>query len=511
MNYRGALSGNFNDYRSGWMKSRNSASINSDTFTKEYDLTFSLGRPTNRREVGNLLCQSGAFSSYREVTERLTLITINNNSTENGQVLIQCRKKEYTNEIVDSLISMADSPVKRCHSYNIQEIPVKFHFIHPSVSIQRDVVDKFLKKFGKVKSWHAQIDPLFKLLTGQYVFVLYEDDLKKNPLPSTVYINGVPTTVSYRGRVKTCFLCGEEGHYKSECPSKKDAPTQRCWECGEEGHIRINCPSIGVTDGKEEKLPPLEEDPPLPSTGDQPPPFLDEKRPEDRFKINNAQTRENKSSVTGVNDPAAISATKSDSNNVGIIKPAVVETEPVDKSDGVVDKTDGGEVGDEKKSDGEGKAPLPDDGGSSGLEQSDGDAKVSEPVFDSSNENDIGSNDEEMDVDERKLARKRLLNQSLDDRANKHSKWNNEAKNSRVKLIPNIKPGTKVIKVANLPSNITSTQDVKDLANHNLLTWADANTILNSTNLISRSAEDVANHDNNTEHNLPDPSGSGGK
>ena len=44
--------------------------------------------------------------------------------------------------------NMDDTPVKRCHSYNVKEIPVKFHNIHPSVNIQRDVVDGY-KSLGR--------------------------------------------------------------------------------------------------------------------------------------------------------------------------------------------------------------------------------------------------------------------------------------------------------------------------------------------------------------------------
>ena len=142
MNYRRAtMGGSFNDYRSNWMQPRNSASIKSAEFTKDFDFTFSLGKPTTRREVGNLLCQSGAFSSYKELSEKLTHMSINNNNTENGQVLIQCGKNILADDIVDQLLEMDNSPVKRCHSYKVQEVAVKFHFIPPSVNIQKDVID----------------------------------------------------------------------------------------------------------------------------------------------------------------------------------------------------------------------------------------------------------------------------------------------------------------------------------------------------------------------------------
>ena len=240
LDYRNALNGNFNDYRSEWMQSRRSASIKSGSYTKDFDFTFSLGRPTTRREIGNLLCKCGAFNSYEEISGKLKHMSINNNNNENGQVLIQCGKDVLAEDIVDKLLAMENSPVKRCHSYKVQEVAVKFHFIHPSVNIQRDIVDTYLKKYGKVISWHPTIDPLFKLLTGQYVFMMLEEDLKRNPLPTTMYINGVPCAITYRTRVKTCFLCGEEGHFKSNCPKKTEE--QKCWKCGKEGHFRRNCP-----------------------------------------------------------------------------------------------------------------------------------------------------------------------------------------------------------------------------------------------------------------------------
>ena len=111
LNYKSALTGT-----SEWMPPRSYASVKSLSYTKDFDFTFSLGRPTNRREIGNLLCQCGAFESYKEVAEKLTHMSVNNN-VENGQVLMQCGKDNMAEDIVDKLLAMPHSPVnKRCHS-----------------------------------------------------------------------------------------------------------------------------------------------------------------------------------------------------------------------------------------------------------------------------------------------------------------------------------------------------------------------------------------------------------
>ena len=163
MSWSNVVSGG-SGYRKEYMVPRSSASIKSDSFTKEYDLTFSLGRPTHRREIVNLLCRCGAIDSYQDLRNVIKMISIGNNE-ENGQVLIQCVKPGSSDDIVDRLNSMDNTPVKRCHSYTNKEVPVKFHFIHPSVNIQRDIVDRFLANFGRVKEWHPQRDHTFKFLS----------------------------------------------------------------------------------------------------------------------------------------------------------------------------------------------------------------------------------------------------------------------------------------------------------------------------------------------------------
>ncbi|GFU87652.1 uncharacterized protein TNCV_2935741 [Trichonephila clavipes] len=46
-----------------------------------------------------------------------------------------------------------------------------------------------------------------------------------------------------RRRIITCWVCGESGHLRSNCPrNNKEERSTKCWGCGGEGHLRINCP-----------------------------------------------------------------------------------------------------------------------------------------------------------------------------------------------------------------------------------------------------------------------------
>ena len=438
MDFRRALSGNFNDYRSQWMKPRNTGSISSASFTKEFDFTFSLGRPTNRREIGNLLCKCGAFDSYNELSQKLNYIGVNNNNTENGQVLIQCGDKVLAEEIVEKLIDMEDSPVRRCHSYNVKEVPVKFNNIHPSVNIQRDVVDGYLEKFGKVKSWHAQIDPLFKLLTGQYIFVMYEEDLKKNPLPTTVFINGVPASVSYRTRVKTCFTCGKEGHYRGNCPNK-DSTVQKCWQCGKEGHLKRDCTEglllhRGPAEEISEDNSPLSNssvsvDPPLTNSAVSDtvvvPPFLPGVRPEDEL------ANRNKESASKSEQIAAKEHESPSSSGVN------VTTNPVEED--MINKED-----------------VEEDFQTADSREVSDDDTVDSDMGLGSDDNVDG---ETMDVDA-KLGRRRSRTKTLAERARNQSKWSAGGKGSKLKAFPHIKSDTKVYKIT---ANKAITQDANVL------------------------------------------------
>ena len=53
-------------------------SMHLEEVKKDKDFTFSLGRYTNRREVGNLICRSGAIGSFEDFLSnfRLTIMQL---------------------------------------------------------------------------------------------------------------------------------------------------------------------------------------------------------------------------------------------------------------------------------------------------------------------------------------------------------------------------------------------------------------------------------------------------
>ena len=356
---------------------------------------------------------------------------------------------------------------------------MKFHFIHPSVNIQRDIVDKFLVKFGQVKSWHATIDPLFKLLTGQYVFMMFEDDLKRNPLPMTIYINGVPCTISYRTRVKTCFKCGEEGHFKSGCP-KKVENDQKCWQCGKEGHIKRNFPGdLKGSEGTQE-MPGLEpsQDPSLPSAGAETSVFMDGVLPENRSNF----------TPPSIDKPSSTKMVPiTERFPEVLVPPAESEHTKEEKSDESRYVTS-----DQEDNEGESKDGGVDDDVVTVV--ADGDVREKEDVLideeekkdDFVDEEDVEEVDDDMDVDEKKIVRKRALKLNTGSVQNKQTKLHGKKGHSRPTIFSNIKPGSQVVR-HKLPNNGNSTEFMKGLLESSLSkSWADAaDVLMQSTHVVS--------------------------
>ena len=100
--------------------------MRSESFTREFDVTLSLGKETNRREIADLIVESGAASSYEYLFENVHTIGINNRALENGQVVIVCKNTEFVDVLVEKLNALTDRGIRSCHSYNDVETAVKF-------------------------------------------------------------------------------------------------------------------------------------------------------------------------------------------------------------------------------------------------------------------------------------------------------------------------------------------------------------------------------------------------
>ena len=143
----------------------NTVIVRSESFTREYDVTLSLGRETNRKEIADLIVESGAVHSYEQLFENVHTIGINNRALENGQVVIVCKNTDIVDVMVEKLNDLPDKGIRSCHSYNDVETAVKFNWVHPRASIPIDVVQKILKPHGEVISHTAVKDQTMPVYT----------------------------------------------------------------------------------------------------------------------------------------------------------------------------------------------------------------------------------------------------------------------------------------------------------------------------------------------------------
>ena len=187
---------------------------------RKLDMIFSLGRETNYEEVKNLLRVAGCIDP-NDMYHNVRAIRIFNNNIHNGQVFVYCTTPGLSDIFAERLNALPGNLIRKCHSYTDRDIPVKFSFIHPSVNIQRDVVNAHLEKdYGHVKEWFELKETKDKIPTGAYTFIMREEDLKKNPLPEQVFLGGIPCYISYRTQNRVCYKCNLPGHLARDC--KKD-------------------------------------------------------------------------------------------------------------------------------------------------------------------------------------------------------------------------------------------------------------------------------------------------
>lgn len=94
------------------------------------------------------------------------------------------------------------------------------NFIHPTVNKQ-EFIDKFLSNYGDVLDHFPGVTARYGVPDGSYTFIMKEDDLAKNQLQESVFINKVQSFIAYRTQEQTCFNCGQTGHNSNDCPDKE--------------------------------------------------------------------------------------------------------------------------------------------------------------------------------------------------------------------------------------------------------------------------------------------------
>ena len=189
------------------------------SYTRKWDLTFSLGYRVTEYEVLKLLFDAGCIDD-NNVKEYIRGIVVGENLF-NGHVFVFCTKPELSDIFVEKLMIYADAEefmIYNCHSYSNSEISVRFSHIHPSIDIENDIVKGHLESYGKVKNWSRVKDPRFGVPTCAVNFIMYEQDLRAHPLPSRIHINQSPCNISYRTQSRLCFKCGSPNHMKRDCP-----------------------------------------------------------------------------------------------------------------------------------------------------------------------------------------------------------------------------------------------------------------------------------------------------
>ena len=196
--------------------------IDSLSYSRDNDITFSLGRVTDYDEVVNLLWKSGCVDpSTLSNSVRQLRITRN---LDNGQVFITCAESGVADIWVDKLndLELEGVTIQKCHSYTNKEIPVKLSYLHNSIDIGKDIVEGFLNRYGQVKEWFPLKDKRYGIPNGSYIFIMLEEELEKNPLPECFFVNHIQVWINYRTQVTRCHTCNEVGHYSRDCPKNTE-------------------------------------------------------------------------------------------------------------------------------------------------------------------------------------------------------------------------------------------------------------------------------------------------
>ena len=190
------------------------------TYSRFNDLTFSLGRKTNTKEAHDLLVEAGCFKNG-ELLKYVNQLRVTG-SMDNGKIFVECNAPGHNDVFVEKLnnLNLPEVTIKKCHSYSNKDVLVRFSYIHSSVDIKTEIVDNFLCKYGEVVDWWPIKDKELDIPTGPYIFVMKEEDIKRNPIPQCVFLNHIQVYISHRLQDKVCHRCGKSGHMFRECTSE---------------------------------------------------------------------------------------------------------------------------------------------------------------------------------------------------------------------------------------------------------------------------------------------------
>ena len=85
--------------------------------------------------------------------------------------------------------------------------------------IPESEIKTVLSKFGQVA--HIRAETHMGLYTGTPLIKM----VVQTAIPSRIIVAGHPSTIFYRGQVRSCFRCGLTGHEAKRCPTRLPAPS----------------------------------------------------------------------------------------------------------------------------------------------------------------------------------------------------------------------------------------------------------------------------------------------
>ena len=124
-----------------------------------------------------------------------------------------CKKREITLKLYE-ILKKCDS-VYKVRLYEPEHVNILLEWV--PIPLSNDVIKKsieeMLGKFIKITQKRLKVG----LQSGITLISMSKNDVKTNPLPSYIFINGCELYVTYPGQAITFKHCGETGHLQADC------------------------------------------------------------------------------------------------------------------------------------------------------------------------------------------------------------------------------------------------------------------------------------------------------